>query len=111
MQAPGTAMREHSGALAANGTRIIYVAQLSASSSEPAPSRPLPSEYGTPSCPPPAANRHALTMPSEYGTFKTVKARFGPWLYGRSPQNVLGCTLLARRRRVANGTRIISKGS
>ena len=46
MQAPGTAMREHSGARAANSTRIIYVAELSASSSEQAPTRPLPSECG-----------------------------------------------------------------
>jgi len=40
-QAPGTAMAEHSGALHANGTRIIYVTELSASSSEQARHRAL----------------------------------------------------------------------
>jgi len=35
----------------------------------------------------------------EYVTYKTVKARFWPWLAGKSPYNVLSCSLFARQRR------------
>jgi len=34
---------------------------------------------------------------SEYGTCKTVKARFWPWLSDKSPLNVSSCSLLARK--------------
>jgi len=30
-----------------------------------------------------------LPMSSEYGTYRTVKARFWPWLSGTSPYNIL----------------------
>ena len=35
---------------------------------------------------------------SEYGTFKTVKARFWPWFSGKSRLNLVRCSLLARKR-------------
>ena len=40
----------------------------------------------------------AVPVSSEYGTYKTVKARFWSWLAGKSPQNVLSCSLFARKR-------------
>jgi len=37
------------------------------------------------------ASRKPLSI--EYGTYKTVKARFWPWLVGKSPDNLLSCSL------------------
>ena len=34
-------------------------------------------------------------LPSEYGTHKTVKARFWPWPSGKSPSDLLSCSLFA----------------
>ena len=34
----------------------------------------------------------------EFGTYKTVKARFWSWLSGKSPQTLLSCSLSARKR-------------
>ena len=38
------------------------------------------------------------SMLSEHGTHKTVKARNWPWRSGESPQNLLSCSLFARKR-------------
>jgi len=37
-------------------------------------------------------------LSSGCGTYKTVTARFWPWLEGKSPENVSSCSLLARKR-------------
>ena len=37
-------------------------------------------------------------LASEYDMSKTVKARFRPWLEGKSPQGVLSCSFFARQR-------------
>ena len=38
---------------------------------------------------------------AEHGTYTTVKARFRPWLSGESPQNLMSCSLFARKRYVS----------
>jgi len=37
------------------------------------------------------------------GTCKTVKAKFWPWLSGKSPYNRLSCSLFARTRTASRG--------
>jgi len=37
----------------------------------------------------------AAPLSSEYRTYKTVKARFWPWLSGESPHNLVSCSLFA----------------
>ena len=49
---------------------------------------------------PPLVKQAPPPLPSEYGTNKTVKARFRPWLPGKSPENVLRCSHLARHLEV-----------
>ena len=39
-----------------------------------------------------------LSLSSEDGTHKTVKARFWLWLSSKNPQHVFKCALLARKR-------------
>ena len=51
---------------------------------------------------PPRQTERALL--GECGTYKTVNAIFWPWLSGKSPENILGFPLFARRRR-ATGDR------
>ena len=34
----------------------------------------------------------------EHGMYKTVKARFWPWLAGKSPHNLFSCSLFALQR-------------
>jgi len=34
-------------------------------------------------------------LSSEYGTYKTVKARFWPWFSGKDPLNLVSCSLFA----------------
>ena len=36
-------------------------------------------------------------IPSGCGAYKTVKARFCPWLSGKSPSKLLGCSLFRKR--------------
>ena len=42
--------------------------------------------------------RLRIPLSSECGTSKTAKARFWPWISGKSPLNVLRCCLFARKR-------------
>ena len=37
-------------------------------------------------------------LPSEYGTYKTVKARFWSWLSGEGPRHISRCSLFARKQ-------------
>ena len=37
-------------------------------------------------------------LSGEYGRYKTVKARFWPWLAGESPQTLSSCPLFVRKR-------------
>ena len=41
----------------------------------------------------------AAPLSSEYGTYTTVKARFWPFLSGKTPQTLLSGSNLARKRR------------
>jgi len=41
---------------------------------------------------------HWIPQSSEYGTYRTVKARFGPWLSGKSPRTRSNGSLFARPR-------------
>ena len=43
-------------------------------------------------------------LPSEYGTHKTVNARFWPWLSGKSPSNLLRCSLFDQVKPIAENT-------
>jgi len=40
------------------------------------------------------------TLSSEFGTHKTVRTRFWPWLSSQLLRNLLSCSLLARERQV-----------
>ena len=45
-----------------------------------------------------------LRRAARRGTYKTVRARFWPWLSGKSPYNLLSCSLLRRRRQFVDVT-------
>ena len=51
-----------------------------------------------------------LTIQHAFGTYKTVKARFWPWLWGRSPYFSLKCSLFARKREIPDSGHTAESG-
>ena len=56
-------------------------------------------------CPGRRLGQRAFHLSSKFGTCKTVTARFWPWLLGKSPYNLLSCSLFARQMMPSQATR------
>jgi hypothetical protein len=48
----------------------------------------------------------SVPLSSEYGTHEPVRARFWPWLSGKSLENVWNCSLFARKRHLGAKGRV-----